>query len=164
MNPRIKPPFSVAASLRYADNALSRPPTHAHIERPVPRGELVQRFVLPLKLCEPFNRVGRAGTAGASWALGGMKSAAYNLMRIQLDGRLPKAPLQGRPHVLVCRFSSVETDADSGWSKNPVDRLRVGKNGLGFVVDDKPRNCLVSTWWEQAPKGAGFVLVSLFTG
>ncbi len=164
MNARIKPPFSVAASLRYADDALSRPPTFPHIERPVPRGELVQRFVLPLKLCEPFNRVGRAGTAGASWALGEMKKTAYELMRIQCDGRLPKAPLDGRPHVLVCRFSSNEPDADSGWSKNPVDRLKLASKGLGFIVDDKPRFTLVSPWWEYAPPGHGFVYLEVRTG
>jgi hypothetical protein len=161
---KLAAPFSVAASLRYAGEALSRPPSHPHIERPAPRGDIVARFALPLKLCKPFNRVGRAGTASAKRELGGMKTAARDLMAIQVGLRLPKAPLEGRPHVLCCRFSSVETDVDSGWSKNPVDRLRVGHNGLGFIVDDRPKFALVNCWWEYAPPSAGFVYVELRRG
>jgi hypothetical protein len=164
MSAKVVSAFSVTDSLRFAHEALSRPSAQAHIERPVPLGYVVAEFVLPLELCKPFNRVGRAGTASAGRMLGAMKSAAYNLMRVQLGGRLPNAPLPGRPHVLCCRFSSAETDVDSGWSKNPVDRLRVGRNGLGVIVDDKPKCTRVSTWWEPGLRGAGFVFVQVRTG
>jgi hypothetical protein len=157
-------PFSVAASLRYADEALSRAPALPHIERPEPRGEFVARFVLPLKLCLSFNTVGRAGTASSTRQLGAMKKAARDMMAIQVGYRFPKKPLEGRPQVLVCRFSSVEPDIDGGWTKNPVDRLKKGTNGLGFIVDDKPRAARVQPWWEPAPPSSGFVYVEVRTG
>ena len=161
---RIEPAaFSVRASLAFAKAALAQPPALPHIERPDPIGELVAEFVLPLELCKPFNRIGRAGTASAGWALGKLKQSAYLCMWQQAGGRRAN-PLPGRPHILCCRFSSVEPDHDSGWTKNPVDRLRVGKNGLGFIVDDKPRSVKLSAWWEPAPPRQGFVLVGVFTG
>lgn len=155
--------FSIAANLRRAREILNAPPVLPHIERPEPIGELVAEFVLPLSMCQPFNRIGRAGTAAAGYALGKLKKSTYLYMWQQAGGRRLE-PLPGRPHVLCCRFSSVEPDADSGWSKNPVDRLKVGKHGLGIIVDDKPRLAKVSTWWEPAPQREGFVLVGVFTG
>jgi len=63
--------------------------------------------------------------------------------------------------VLCVRFSSVEPDHESGWCKNPVDRLRGGKMGLGFLVDDAPRFLELRTWWEPSPPKKGFVFVEV---
>ena len=122
------------------------------------------RFVLPLELCKPFNRVGRAGTASAGWLLGKVKSQAFSLMLAQNGGRIQRIPLTGRPQVICVRFSSAEPDHDSGWSKNPVDRLRVGHNGLGYIVDDKPRHIELFTRWEPSPPRRGAVLVEVWSG
>jgi len=97
---RIEPAaFSVRASLAFAKAALAQPPALPHIERPEPIGELVAEFVLPLELCKPFNRIGRAGTASAGWALGKLKQSAYLCMWQQAGGRRAN-PLPGRPHIL----------------------------------------------------------------
>ena len=85
-------PFSIAANLRRAREILDAPPALPHIERPEPIGELVAEFVLPLELCKPFNRIGRAGTASAGWALGKLKQRAY-LCMWQQAGEI------GRAHV-----------------------------------------------------------------
>lgn len=138
-----------------AQRILSEPPALPHIERPVARGEIVKCFALPLELCKPFNRLSRAGTASAGWALGKLKKDALALMLAQNRG-IERAPLSGRPQVLCVRFSSVEPDHESGWCKNPVDRLRVGANGLGIIVDDKPKCIELRTWWEPAKRGDGF--------
>jgi hypothetical protein len=153
--------FNWRARLAEAQASLALPPTIAHIERPAPRGEVVARFVLPLELCQPFNRLSRAGTASAGFALGKLKTGAYTLMLVQLGGKLPQTPLEGRPQILCCRFSSKETDAETGWCKNPVDRLRIGKNGLGFIVDDAPRFVEVRAWWESAKAKEGFVYLEI---
>jgi hypothetical protein len=153
--------FDWRARLADALFALSQEPAQDHIERPALRGIAIARFVLPLRLCPPLNRLSRAGTASAGWALGKMKREALGLMQVQLQGKLPKEPLPGRPQVLCVRFSSVEPDHESGWCKNPVDRLRVGKMGLGFLVDDAPRFLELRTWWEPAKRSCGFVFVEL---
>jgi hypothetical protein len=153
--------FDWRAKLKTARLALDHPPTGAHIERHARRGSLVASFVLPLTLCQPLNRLSRSGTASAGWALGKLKRDAYTLMLVQLGGKLPKAPLEGRPQILCVRFSSVEPDHESGWCKNPVDRLRVGKNGLGFILDDAPKCVELRVWWEKAAPGQGFVFVEV---
>lgn len=142
-------------------DALSRPPPFEHIERHKRRGELVRAFVLPLELCRPFNRVSRTGSASTRWALGKLKSECYEFMRLQNGGRGFPLPLAGRPQVICIRFSSSEPDMESGWCKNPVDRLRVGKNGLGIIVDDRPRCIELRTWWEPAKPKAGFVYLEV---
>src|SRR5690606_18863883 len=48
--------FDRDAALSLAQGVLSAPPALPHINRPAPRGALVQRFVLPLKLCPTTNR------------------------------------------------------------------------------------------------------------
>ena len=154
---KVSAPFDWRSKLKEARLALDRPPEMEHIERHSRRGSLVARFVLPLSLCQPLNRLSRAGTASAGWALGQMKRDALTLMKVQLGGKLPKEPLTGRPQVLCVRFSSVEPDHETGWCKNPVDRLRVGTMGLGFLVDDAPRFVELRTWWEPAKRGCGFV-------
>lgn len=158
---KVSTPFDWRAKLKEARLALDRPPELEHIERHSRRGSLVAQFVLPLTLCQPLNRLSRAGTASAGWALGQMKRDALTLMKVQLGGKLPKVPLEGRPQILCCRFSSKEPDAEAGWCKNPVDRLRVGKNGLGFIVDDAPRFVELRTWWEPAKAKEGFVFVEV---
>jgi hypothetical protein len=147
-------PFSVAASLRFADEALSKPPTQPHIVRPEPRDNLVTRFVLPVSLCPTTNRTRHA----QGWQLAKLKAAIWRLMQIQNGSK--HETLNGRPQVLCVRFSSVEPDRFSDWGKMPVDLLCVPKgrrkHGLGLLVDDAPRFAEVHQWWEQAPKGQGF--------
>lgn len=155
--------FSIAKSLRHARETLTNPPAERWIDRGDPAGEKVCEFVLPLEFCKPFNRVGRAGTANQRWLHKKIKDSAYQTMWAQ-NGGVAKEPLSGRPHVACVRFSSVASDADSGWTKNPVDRLRVGKNGLGIIKDDKRKDIKLMSWWERAPRGAGFVYVAVFTG
>lgn len=157
-------PFNAASCLKFAHEVLSKPPAEPWIDRGDPVGERRFEFVLPLHLCKPFNQVGRAGTASAGWALGKMKKTAYQMMWAQNGGKAKK-PLPGRPHVACVRFSSVPTGVDSGWTKNPVDRLRaVQPNGLGIIKDDEPKDIKLMAWWECAPRGAGFVYVAVFTG
>ena len=155
--------FQIAKSLRFARETLSNPPTEKWNDRGDPQGEMVFEFVLPLELCKPFNQAGRAGTASQGRIIGKLKKTAYQLMWAQNGGNA-KAPLSGRPHVVCVRFSSVASDADSGWTKSPVDRLRVGKNGLGIIEDDKRKNIKLMAWWERAPKNEGFVYVAVFSG
>jgi hypothetical protein len=156
-------PFDWRDALVRVDEVLSAPPAIDRIQRPVLRGTLVKRFVLPLELCKPLNQLSRVGTASAGWALGKLKRNAFQLMLAQNRGRI-ETPLSGRPQVVCVRFSSVEPDHESGWCKNPVDRLRVGRNGLGLIVDDKPRNIELITRWEKAPRRLGAVLVEVWSG
>lgn len=155
--------FNWRETLPRVDALLEQEPALPHITRPVLWGERVARFVLPLDLCKPLNQLSRAGTASAGWALGKLKKDAFALMLTQNQGRIARAPLPGRPQVMCVRFSSVEPDHESGWCKNPVDRLRVGKNGLGLIVDDKPRNIELLTRWEPAPPRQGCVLIEVWS-
>jgi hypothetical protein len=148
------------ASVR-AESVLSEPPAIARIQRPVLRGQRFARFVLPLELCKSFNQLGRSGTASQGWLLGKLKKDAFTLMLTQAGGVPWRTPLTGRPQVVCVRFSSTEPDHDNGWSKNPVDRLRVGHNGLGIIVDDKPRHIELSTRWEPAKRGEGLVYIEI---
>lgn len=155
--------FNWREALMRAESVLSEPPAIARIVRPVPRGQRVARFVLPLELCKSFNQLGRAGTASQGWALGKLKKDAFALMLAQ-HRRIERTPLSGRPQVVCVRFSSVEPDHDNGWSKNPVDRLRVGHNGLGIIVDDKPKHIELCTRWEPGKRGEGFVYIEVRSG
>lgn len=155
--------ISVPEAVRFAREKLSKPPEKPWVERSEPVGRLVAEFVLPLHLCKPFNRIGRAGEASQGWRLGKDKKDAYRRMWAQNGGKA-KAPLPGRPHVHVIRFSSGRVEHDSGWTKSPVDRLLCKENGLGIIQDDKPKLCRVTSWCEPAPRGAGFVYVAVWTG
>lgn len=157
-------PFDWRDALVRAEAALSQPPAIARIVRPPTRGTRVARFVLPLSLCKPINQLSRAGTAGAGWALGKLKKDALTLMLTQAGGVPWRTPLTGRPQVVCVRFSSVEPDCESGWCKNPVDRLRVGHNGLGLIVDDKPKHIELLVRWEPAPPKNGCVYLEVWSG
>lgn len=166
---RRKPPqpFEVEECLAFADEAFSKPPTREDVERVKPRGHRrIARFAVPLRLCKPFNQLGRAGTASQGWALGKAKKECFQRMQAQwFHQRHSLTPTQhpgGRFHVLAVRFSSMPSDGDSGWSKNPVDRLRGAKHGLGIIPDDSRRHIRLDTWWEYAPPKKGFVLVEVW--
>ena len=149
----------VAEHLNRALATLAAPPAKPHIERSVPVGLLVARFVLPLELCLPLNRFAEL----KGYARKRIKDAATLLMLSQCRER-PPSPLPGRPDLRAVRFSSVEVDRDSGWCKVPVDRLTGAHGGLGLIEDDKPSKLNLACWWEPAPPKAGFVLVELYTG
>lgn len=153
---RIEPAaFSVRASLAFAEAALARPPAHPSVERPVLRGELVARFVLPLRLCPPTNRTrGRA-----SWAQAQTKAEAWKMLLAQARFRVREEPLPGRPQVICVRFSPVESDPNSDWAKIPIDLLCIPKgrqkHGLGFLPGDKWSEAETRQRWEPAPRGQG---------
>jgi len=171
--PRQRAPFDRVEALRFAEAAWALPPARPHIRRPEPRGALVQRFVLPLELL----RVQNATRGGINWVLALLKENVAAAMAAQC---LPRpAPLQGRPQVLCCRFSSVEPDRFADGFKVAVDMLCVPpppltRKGtprryvptlrLGFLVDDSPRHADVECWWEPAPPKAGLGVISIYTG
>jgi len=149
---------------------LSEPSALPRIVRPVPRGDLVARFALPLELCRPQNR--RDG-AGPAWALAKVKSQLAQLMATQWLRQRGgvETPLPGRPQVLCLRFSSVEPDGYADWAKAAIDvltlrrsRARSRVHRLGIIVDDRPSCAEVVQWWEPAKPGAGGVLVQVFRG
>lgn len=147
-------PFVITAALAYADAQLELDPP-AWIERPLPKGERLYRFALPLSCCPTGNMMRHA----PGWKLGKWKGQAMALMRAQLVTRA-KCPLLGRPQVLAIRFSSVEADAYADWAKIPVDVLVK----LGVVHDDSQRSIELHQWTERAPRGSGFVVVEVWSG
>lgn len=68
---------------------------------------------LPLELCPGINAFAEL----KPWARAKLKKAAYRMLLTQHGMRRRAEPLQGRPIVICTRFSSVEPDAHSGWSK-----------------------------------------------
>lgn len=157
---KAKAPFIPANALAFADAVLSAPPKLAHIERKPGIGVCVARWVLPLHLCPGVNVLAEM----PNWKRAKVKEAALGLMWMQSGGKRAVEPLPGRPMVRCVRFSSVEPDDNNSHSKVPVDRLTVRNGGLGYLVDDKPRNMRLATWWEPAPPGRGCVLVEVWTG
>lgn len=133
-------------------------------------GRLVQRNCefagyLPLALCPGLN----AYAEMASWQRTKIKRSALGLLLAQHGGKR-RTPLAGRPTVRLTRFSSVEPDAHSAWSKVPVDCLvaswvRGGKkhDGMGFLEDDRPSKLELVTLWKPAKPNAGFVLVEVLS-
>lgn len=157
-------PFDRDAALTLALGVLSRPPALARIRRPVPRGELVQRFVLPLELCPTTNRT-RHSRPGQHEPV---KRALLALLQQQARRFRAEAPLPGRPQVLCLRLSATEPDKYSDWAKMAVDALCVPagrrKEGLGYLRDDRPKDADVHQWWERAPRGSGCVYLEVRTG
>lgn len=148
--------------LRFADEALAKPPAKPHIERHEGRGELVARWTLPLSLCPTTNRT--RGAAG--WALSRTKEMAYAIMSVQHRSRAE--PLPGRPHVRCIRFSSSEPDTYNDGFKIAVDKLcapteRAPKR-LGYIRDDSPSVARITQHWEPAPPKRGFGLIEVWTG
>jgi hypothetical protein len=152
----------IADALNRADAILAAPPARSHIERVRPKGALVRRFVLPLRLCQPQNRTRLA----QKWALGKLKNELNLVMRAQC--RPWKVPLPGRPFVRCVRFSNTEPDKYSDWAKQAVDRLcqstKRRKDGLGILRDDRPSDVDLHQEWNYVKRGEGFCLVEVFTG
>lgn len=149
--------FNIAACRRFARFALANPPA-AHIDRQEPQGLLVSSFILPLELCPTLNAYAQM----PHWKRAKIKGQLLLLMRAQQPHRLPTIP--GRPWARAIRFSSVEGDADNAFAKMAIDRLTPKNHGLGLIADDRPKMLSLHTWWEPAPRGAGFVQIDVFTG
>lgn len=181
--PRKAPaPLDIPEALAMVARILAAPIAQAHIERPAPSaGKLVGIWVLPLHLCPRMN----AMLELPDWARQKIKDAALKTMLEQSGLRRAAKPLPGRPAVRAVRFSSVEPDKDSSFTKVPVDRLCVGRRkrpdtidpkawdlmqalagpvGLGLLRDDKPSALDLQAWWEPCPPGKGCVYVELWTG
>jgi len=156
--------FDRDAALSLAQGVLSAPPALPHINRPAPRGALVQRFVLPLKLCPTTNRT-RHSKPGQ---FAPVKRALLALMQQQARCFRVREPLPGRPQVLCLRLSATEPDAYSDWAKMAVDALCVpaGRRteGMGYLRDDRPKDAEIVQWWEPAKRGKGCVYIEVRTG
>jgi hypothetical protein len=147
--------FRVDEALARAAEVLSRPPAKAHIVRPVPRGNVVARFALPLALCQPQNRTRH----GQAWALGKLKQDVLLCMLSQHGRR--SQPLPGRPQVLCLRLSSVATDKYADFAKHAIDRLCVAHSGLGFLINDRDIDAEIHQWCEPAKPGQGCVVIEV---
>ncbi len=163
--------FSVANALLGAERILAAAPARHHIGRQPAAGELIHRFALPLRLCKPQNR--KAFAEG--WQFAATRKALLDLLAVQLRGRLPRAPLPGRPIVQCIRFSSRSPDAFADSFKQAIDclcprRVRSVKGlprlipGLGLIADDNPDACDVRQRWEFAPNGSGFCVIDVYSG
>jgi hypothetical protein len=168
-------PFDRHAALAFARDALTRPPVGPYVVRVEPVGDLVAEFVLPLELCQPQNRKGKA----AAWAHDRIQRDLFATMLAQFGGRRREKPLPGRPQVLSIRFSSNQPDKYADWGKVATDRLCVHverimktKRGrkrspnlkLGIIHDDAPEYADVNQWWEKATQAQGCVYIRVFTG
>lgn len=178
-------PFVIADARAMAAAILAAPIAKPHIERPSPSaGSFVGSWVLPLESCPRLNALAEM----PNWARKKLKTAALKTMLVQCGLRRAPAPLPGRPVVRAVRFSSVEPDRDSSWTKIGVDRLCVGKRarpksmasltaaqwkeaqakmgpvGLGYLADDKPSVLDLQAWWEPCAPGHGCVYIELWTG
>lgn len=160
--------FSIPAALRRADEIMAGP-CRGHLPRVPGRGELVQRFALPLQLVRPQNR-----TRGAqAWAMAALKAKVFRIMVLQ-HPEIRREPLRGRPLIRAIRFSSAEPDAMNDGFKVPIDILgpakpprRPGgrkKLGLGLIHDDAPRFVELASWWEYARPGEGFAILEVWSG
>lgn len=164
-DPIREPRFIWREALARAESVLSEPPAVSRIQRPERRGELVQRFVLPLTLCPTTNRTRHT----IAWQHARDKAHLLTCLRSQMRGLLrAEAPLPGRPQVLCMRLSTVEPDVYSDWAKRAVDALCVPaarrKDGLGFLRDDRPKDIELVQWWEPAKRGEGFVYIEIRSG
>ncbi len=146
--------FSVKDALLRASCQLAQDPP-PWITRPAKRGYMVARFALPLTCCPTGHMMRHA----PGWKLGKLKGQCMALMSSQLESR-PSCPLEGRPQVLVMRFSSVEPDGYADFGKIPVDCLKK----LGFIVDDSPRRIELHQWTEKSAPRAGCVVVEVWSG
>jgi len=160
--------FSIPAALRRADEIMTGP-CRGHLPRVPGRGELVQRFALPLQLAAPTNR----RHLQQPWALAALKAKVFRIMVIQ-HPEIRRAPLPGRPLVRAIRFSSTEPDALADWAKMAIDCLAMPRQprkpggrkklGLGLIQDDAPRFVEIASWWEYARPGEGFAVLEVWGG
>ncbi len=151
----MKQPFNPRLAFAEAARILALPPAKPHLVRVVPVGDLVERFALPLRLSKTTNLTRHAN----GFALAKLRRQCLFMMGAQLV-RKATYPLKNRPQVSAIRFSSVEPDTYSDWAKTPVDCLVK----LGVITDDKPSCIDLRQTWELAPKNAGFVILSVYTG
>lgn len=153
--------FDWRDALARAEATFALPPKIERIVRPVPRGEVVQRFVLPLALCPTTNRTRHTKPGQQART----KRLILGLLQVQAKVQRFRKTLPGRPQVLCCRFSSTEPDAYSDWAKLAVDLLCVPagrrKTGLGLLRDDRPADAEVVQWWESAKAKEGFVWIEV---
>lgn len=147
--------FRAHEALSLADRVLALPPAREHIVRPVPRGQRVVRFALPLALCRPQNRTRH----GQGWALGKLKSDVLLCMLSQHGRRA--TPLPGRPQVLCLRLSSGATDKYADWAKHAIDRLCIAHSGLGFLANDREVDAEIHQWSEPAKPGQGCCVIEV---
>lgn len=163
--------FNAGQALARADVILRDPPTRAHIVRVKPSGRLVNRFALPLELCEPQNR----RRAAPAWAMANKRESILQLLASQLHHQLPERPLPGRPIVQCIRFSARAPDAFADSFKLAIDclcprRIRKHKGiarlipGVGLIADDRPEVCDVRQRWEYVPRGEGFSVIDVWSG
>lgn len=173
--------FDLEAARATVEAILSAPPAHERVQRRAPEGQLVARWILPLELAPGVNSLnGRTG-----WQKGAARARCIKEMLRQVGNVRPAAPLSGRPHVRVVRFSSVEPDGDNAFSKLPLDALLVDRpkrpkgmneqmwalvkptlkpKKLCYLVDDSPKHIDLFVGWEPAQPGKGCVLVEVWTG
>lgn len=148
-----------------AESALSRPPPIERIERPIPEGYRVASFIIPISLLPTSNQTGRIA-GSMPWARTKLKNNLFQVMWAQC--RRFDQPLKGRPQVHCVRFSSSEPDAYSDWAKLAIDilcaRTEKRPKRLNIIVDDRPACVEVRQWWEPAPRGEGFAMISVYEG
>jgi hypothetical protein len=172
-------PFSIEDSREYAERTLAGPPAFPWIDRVTPAGELVARFVLPNSLCIPRNR----DRDCPPWLKRAIRQSLLDYLQMQLISesnkwgdttqRRKQLPLDGRPTIVVVRFSSSRSDAGCDGAKTAIDCLcksrliRTKKGvvtvpGLGLLRGDGPRDVQrPQPWWEPAPRGKGFTLIDV---
>jgi hypothetical protein len=156
--------FDWREALVRAQSVLVEPPAIARIQRPVPKGTLVQRFALPLELC-PSTNITRHSQG---WKQAKLKKEILGLLQVQARSFGTRSPLPGRPQVLCVRLSSVEPDPYADWAKLAVDKLCApdGKSRarMGYLRDDRPKDAEVVQWWEPAKQGEGLVYIEIRSG
>jgi hypothetical protein len=147
------------SAMRYALDALSKPPRKKWIERYSGVGAPLAHWVVPGRLCPPLNRYAELPT----WKRQEVKGDVLDIMLAQRAHRRRAFPLEGRPSIRCVRFMRSEGDPDTGWSKVPVDRLQIANGGLGFIRDDRGSAIDLKCWWEPGPL-RGFVYVAIYGG
>lgn len=144
-----------------------------HIVRAMPRGRLVQRFVLPLEWCPTMNVLLRRHFRTKK----GFHDRIYNTMLNQVDWKKPKKVLEGRPLVRFVRFGLKPPDRDSSWTKVPLDvlvpshmiaatkkRAAKLKPCMGYIEDDNPQAIDLQAWWEPSDMEHQHVYCDIWTG
>ena len=105
---------------------------------------MIARFVLPLSCAPTLNVYARM-----HWQTRRVvKRGCFTRMLCQAQRR--KAALPGKPRVVMVRASKMQPDQDAGWSKVPLDCLKLDKQGLGFIRDDSPDHVDVECAWVRA--------------
>lgn len=123
------------------------------IQRALPEGSLVARFVFATDWCPRYNELlkkhfGTKSTLGAK------------VRRALTSQGCPSGPLPGRPLVRFVRFSTIRPDRDSSWTKVPLDELVNAK----LIKNDDELSIDLRAWWEPAPRNRQCVYVDIWTG